>query len=65
MKTSSVQRKDQAFWASCVPPRQSGTYLPSALKHLSGCHFTIIWKKKKYYCNISVGLINRTAKNTG
>jgi hypothetical protein len=24
MKTSSVKRKDQALWASCKPPRQSG-----------------------------------------
>jgi hypothetical protein len=24
MKTSSVKRKDQAFWALCTPPRQSG-----------------------------------------
>jgi hypothetical protein len=23
VKTSSVKRKDQAFWASCTPPRQS------------------------------------------
>ena len=24
MKTSSVKRKDKAFWAVCTPPRQSG-----------------------------------------
>ena len=38
------------------------TYLPSALKHLFGCHFKHLWKKTEYYCNISVGSINGTTK---
>ena len=38
------------------------TYLPSALKHLFGCHFKHLWEKTEYYCNISVGSINGTAK---
>ena len=35
------------------------------MKHLFSCHFKHLWKKPEYYCNISVGSINGTAKNTG
>jgi len=41
------------------------TYLSLALKHLFGCHFKNLWEKMEYHCNISVGSINETAKNTG
>jgi hypothetical protein len=29
-----------------TPFKNFKTYLPSALKHLSGCHFKILWKKR-------------------
>ena len=84
MKTSSVKRKDQAFCASCTPPRQSEIspffwngvhewqHLETSKLFTIGIQTTFrlsfqnySLKKPKYYCNISVGLINRTAKNTG
>ena len=89
MKTSSVKCKDQAFWASCTPPRRVRllvkvefplsfelVFMNDNIKKLQNL-FTIgietpfrlsfqnSLEKTKCYCNISVGLINRTAKNTG
>jgi hypothetical protein len=52
-------------WCSWMTTfRNFKTYLPSALKHLS-IVISKFFGKTKCYCNISVGLINRTTKNTG
>jgi hypothetical protein len=83
MNTSSIKRKDQAFWASCMPPRQSEispffwngghewqhlelqNLFTIGIQTTFRLSFQNSLKKTKYYCNISVGLINRPAKNTG
>ena len=83
MKTFSVKRKDQDFWASCMPPRHLEFPLSFELVFMNDniqklqnlftngietpfqLSFQNSLEKTKYYYNISVGLINKTAKNTG
>jgi hypothetical protein len=38
------------------------TYLPSALKHLSGCHFKILWKKRNIIVTFQSGQLTEQPK---
>ena len=81
MKTSSVKRKDQAFGLRVrliakvefplsfelvfMNDNIQKTYLPSALKHLSGCHFKILSKKRNVIVTFQSGQLTEQPKNTG